>query len=241
MQPRVAEAPIDKTAIRDAATVILLRDRATRPAILMGQRGAAAAFMPMKFVFPGGAVDPSDATVPLAAPLGPTCAARLAEESRLGAQALAAAAIRELWEETGQILGVPGHWPAEVPVPPDWAGFAATGHLPDPTGLQFIFRAVTPQGRPRRFDARFFLIEADRLASDPDDFGRAQDELAHLQWVPLHEARGFDLPFITEVVLAEIAANLHDPGPPASVPYFRNDDEAHLVRRLGGRSPLSPA
>ncbi len=232
---------IDKTAIRDAATVILLRDRQTRPAILMGQRGAAAAFMPMKFVFPGGAVDASDARVPLAAPLGAPCAARLAEDSRIAPRALAAAAIRELWEETGQILGRPGAWPASDPVPHDWQEFAATGLLPDPTGLQFIFRAVTPQGRPRRFDARFFLIEAERLATDPDDFGRAQDELAHLQWVPLDAARSFDLPFITEVVLAEIAANLHDPGPPASVPYFRNDDEAHLVRRLGGRSPLAPA
>ncbi|MDB4122520.1 DNA mismatch repair protein MutT, partial [Octadecabacter sp.] len=33
----------DKTAIRDAATVIVLRDRDTAPAILMGQRGASAA------------------------------------------------------------------------------------------------------------------------------------------------------------------------------------------------------
>ena len=47
----------DKTAIRNAATVILLRDRLENPRVLMGQRGANAAFMPNKFVFPGGAVD----------------------------------------------------------------------------------------------------------------------------------------------------------------------------------------
>lgn len=225
----------DKTAVRDAATVIVLRDRHTRPAILMGQRGAAAAFMPMKFVFPGGAVDAADADVALAAPLGMPCAARLAQDSRISPEALAAAAIRELWEETGQILGRPGKWTG---APADWQGFAATGHVPDPGGLQFIFRAITPPGRPRRFDARFFLIEAERLASDPDDFAGAQDELSLLQWVPLATARSFDLPFITTVVLAELAGNLHDPGPPATVPFFRNDDEAHLVARLGGRSPL---
>ena len=43
---------IDKTKIRNAATVIVLRDRHVTPHILMGQRGAKAAFMPNKFVFP---------------------------------------------------------------------------------------------------------------------------------------------------------------------------------------------
>ncbi|KPP93633.1 MAG: putative NTP pyrophosphohydrolase [Rhodobacteraceae bacterium HLUCCA08] len=228
----------DKTALRDAATIVLLRDRRTRPAVLMGQRGAGAAFMPSKYVFPGGAVDAADAGIPLAAPPGPTCRARLTDDSRATPQALAAAAIRELWEETGQVLGSPGAW---ADAPRGWRGFAATGHVPDASGLCFIFRAVTPPGRPRRFDARFFLAEAEALATDPDDFTRAEDELRHLHWVPLDRARALDLPFITEVVLAEIAANLGRPGPPETVPFFRNDDEAHLVTRLAGRRPLDPA
>jgi hypothetical protein len=62
--------------------------------------------------------------------------------------------------------------------------------------------------------------------------------LSGLRWVRLAEARALDLPFITEVVLAEIAAGLARPGPPAHVPFFRNDDERHLVTRLDGRSPL---
>ena len=224
---------IDKTAIRDAATVIVLRDRNHQPSVLMGQRGANAAFMPNKFVFPGGAVDPEDAHVPFVDPLSPLCESRLTDGvPKDRALALAGAAIRELWEETGQILGRPGMW--EAP-PHNWQDFAARGHLPSAAPLQFVFRAITPPGRPRRFDARFFLLDADDLASDTDDFSAASDELAHLQWIALDEVRSFDLPFITEVVLAEVAARATDPHPPASVPFFRNDDEESLFLRLYGR------
>ncbi len=233
--------PRAKTAnvpIRDAATVIVLRDRATRPRVLMGQRGAAAVFMPNKVVFPGGATDPGDADVALAAPLPEPCGTRLGEDAP-GArpEALAVTAIRELFEETGQVLGRPGRWP-DTP-PEDWRGFAATGHLPDASGLQFVFRAITPPGRPRRFDARFFLVDAGALASDPDDFSAASDELSHLQWIALDEVRAHDMPFITEVVLAEVAARAEDRAPPASVPFFRNDDEESLFLRLGRKAPLS--
>jgi 8-oxo-dGTP pyrophosphatase MutT (NUDIX family) len=213
--------------IRDAATVILIRDAQTAPAVLMGQRGAGAAFMPSKFVFPGGAVDTGDAAVPLARPS--PCAPRLAQDSRLTPGAIAAAAIRELWEETGLILGTPAPW---SDAPDAWQDFAATGHRPDAGALHFAFRAVTPVGRPRRFDARFLLADAAALACDPDAL-TGSGELAFLQWVPLGALRQLDLPFITTVVLAEIAARLPDLGPPPSVPFFRNDDEAHLVARLG--------
>ncbi|MGR3503312.1 NUDIX hydrolase [Pseudaestuariivita sp.] len=222
--------------IRNAATVIVLRDRKTAPKVLMGQRGAKAAFMPNKFVFPGGAVDAADADVQLTAPLNAPCAARLAEDAAtdMGAQ-LAAAAIRELFEETGLVLGTPASW--EGPCPASWEGFAATGHRPSGAPLTFVFRALTPPGRPRRFDARFFLVDAEDLASDPDDFSRAEDELSHLQWIALPDVRNFDLPFITEVVLAEISGLAASDGPPPSVPYFRNDDEESLFLRLKGRAP----
>ena len=224
---------IDKKAIRNAATVIVLRDRETAPAILMGQRGSKAAFMPDKFVFPGGAVDRADASVPMVGDVPQPCFTRLAEDAEPDMQrALGAAAVRELWEETGLVLGQPGAWPG--PPPPDWDRFAATGHLPDASGLRFVFRALTPPGRPRRFDARFFLVDAGLIRGDLDDFSHATDELRHLQWIPLAEARGFDLPFITEVVLAEVASRLHATEPPASVPYFRNNDEASLFKRLRG-------
>ncbi|MFZ3581508.1 NUDIX domain-containing protein [Loktanella sp. DJP18] len=218
----------DKTALRDAATIIVLR-RDDVPSVLMGQRGAGAAFMPSKFVFPGGAVDPVDHRVPVKVPVAEATA--LAADSVLPPTALAAAAIRELWEETGQIIGAPGPW---TDPPQGWRGYAATGHVPDAARLRYFFRAITPQGRPRRFDARFFLADAADLMTDPDDFGRAEDELSLLQWVPLAQARTFDLPFIAEVVLAELVAHVANPAAPLTVPFFRNDDEAHLVSRLNG-------
>ncbi len=195
---------MDKSAIRDAATIILVRDADTRPRVLMGQRGANAAFMPNRFVFPGGALDAGDLGVPLVGPVPEPCLSRLAEDSVAGiGPGLAAAAIRELWEEAGLILGSSRRLAGQAAA--GLARFARAGYLPDPTGLSFVFRAVTPPGRPRRFDARFFLADAARLAGDPDDFSAASDELSHLQWIALEDVRHFHLPFITEVVLAEIA------------------------------------
>lgn len=208
--------------VRDAATVVVLRDTDAGPAVLMGQRGAGAVFMPSKYVFPGGAVDAGDADVPLANPLVPAIHAALAAHSDTAPDVLAVAALRELAEETGQVIAAPGRGC-------DWPGF--DGLLPDPSGLRFIFRAITPPGRPRRFDARFFLVSADALLTDPDDFSRAEDELGHLHWVPLARARALDMPFITEVVLAEtaaIAAGRDAPG----TPFFDNSGPSSTFRRL---------
>ena len=80
------QAPADPTAepIRPAATVILWRDGAQGREILMGQRGAGAVFMPSKYVFPGGGVDPDDhhGLDPL---LHATCHASLARDCPKGA------------------------------------------------------------------------------------------------------------------------------------------------------------
>ncbi|MGO4907700.1 DNA mismatch repair protein MutT [Pseudorhodobacter sp. W20_MBD10_FR17] len=225
---------IDKTAIRHAATVVLWRTGPNGVAqVLMGQRGAQAAFMPSKYVFPGGAVDAADADVALAVGLPAACAARLACDANLHPDTLAAAAIRELWEETGLALGVKGTW-ASPPADDghDWAGFAARGLIPSAQGMEFIFRAITPLGRPRRFDARFFLVPAAHIAGDVDDFSAASDELSHLHWINLTATRSLDLPFITEVVLAEVAEVLKSGPAPAGVPFFDNSGPRPLFRRL---------
>ena len=80
------------------------------------------------------------------------------------------------------------------------------------------------------------MLDAAHSAGDRDDFSAASEELSHLQWVPLQEARALDLPFITEVVLAELEARVADPSPPDSVPFFKNNDEESLVLRLYGHA-----
>ena len=188
--------------IRNAATVILLRRDTEKPSVLMGMRGAQAAFMPSKFVFPGGAVDPEDADGPAHADIDPRLLAEPIPDLPVSPQALLTCARRELSEETGLALH-----PAAQPL--------------------FVFRAITPPGRPRRFDARFFVCDSSDITGDPEDFSAACDELSHLHWVSIAEARALALPFITEVVLAEVAAllDLAGNGPlirPASVPFFDN-------------------
>ncbi|MCY4303498.1 MAG: NUDIX hydrolase [Aestuariivita sp.] len=218
-------------AIRNAATIIVLRNKHKAPSILMGQRGSNAVFMPNKFVFPGGAVDPSDASIRLVCDISNPCHSRLNAHALEGLQsALCVAAVRELWEETGLILGAPGQW--VEPVPSDWRGFANMGYLPTADSLKFVFRAITPPGRPRRFDARFFLVDSEHICSDLDDFSHASDELQHLQWVSLTRAREFDLPFITEVVLAEIENRLSQSNPPPSVPFFMNNEKESIFLRI---------
>ncbi|MEO0387684.1 MAG: NUDIX domain-containing protein [Pseudomonadota bacterium] len=216
----MADAP-DPQPIHDAATLILLRQGADGPSVLMGQRGAGAVFMPSKFVFPGGRVDPADADVALTPGLDPAMVRQLARHAPDGiGPTLAATAIRELWEETGLRLARPGTPP---PAPPKgWAGFYETGHVPAAETLRFIFRAITPPGRPRRFDARFFLADAAQIAGDADDFSQADQELSHLAWVSLAEARTLDLPFVTRVVMATLAEHVADPDARHDVPFFRH-------------------
>jgi len=196
--------------IRPAATIVLWRPAGTGFEVLMGQRGHAAAFMPSKYVFPGGGVDAEDATD--AQPgLTVDCAHRLTLNCPADAPTpgtLATAALRELTEETG--LSLPG---------------------PAPGALRFMFRAITPPGRPRRFDARFFLTSAAGVAGDTETFSDTLTELSHLHWIGLAAARALDLPFITEVVLAEVTALLRGQTQPG-VPFFDNSGPVPTFRRL---------
>jgi hypothetical protein len=95
-----------------------------------------------------------------------------------------------------------------------------------------MFRAVTPPGRPRRFDARFFLAEAEAVLGDPGDFSGADAELSRLAWIEIGEARALPLPFITGVVLSELEATLAEPHARRPAPYFRHDGDGSHFRLL---------
>lgn len=193
--------------IRAAASVVLVRQDRGGARVLMGQRGAGAVFMPSKYVFPGGRADASDAAGLTG--LSDLCLRRLGLRLPPDApspEALVGCARRELAEETGLRLSVGAP-------------------------LRFIFRAITPSGAPRRFDARFFLADATTVEGALDDFSAAEDELSHLHWVPLEETRALDLPFITEIVLAELRALLQGHDQPG-VPFFDNSGPVPTFRRL---------
>jgi 8-oxo-dGTP pyrophosphatase MutT (NUDIX family) len=201
---------------KDAATLIIVRRDRSKPLVLMGRRHGGHDFMPGKWVFPGGRIDRSDFRAPSASELKPQVAARL--ERVLAphrARALALAAIRETFEEAGLLLARPA--PPRAAAGP-WREFLGLGALPDLAALDLIARAITPPVRPKRFDARFFMAEADRLIS----LERRPDcgELDEIAWVELAEAQGLELPNITRAVLKELALRLEDPSRPAPFVQF---------------------
>jgi 8-oxo-dGTP pyrophosphatase MutT (NUDIX family) len=136
--------------IRDAATVVLLRDGEGGVEAWLLTRVARMAFAAGMTVFPGGRVEASDADLPWAGP--PPADA-----------ALVGAAVRETFEETGVLLGVAGLdlGSARADVEAGRLGFGSLlrehGATVDPSGLHPWARWVTPEGESRRYDTRFFV------------------------------------------------------------------------------------
>ena len=107
---------------RDAATLILVeRSERGGARVLMGKRHAGHRFMPGKFVFPGGRVEPEDRRMCVAGALDPIVEEKLNTRVRRPspgfARALALAAIRETFEETGLAVGVGDYGAPENPPP----------------------------------------------------------------------------------------------------------------------------
>jgi 8-oxo-dGTP pyrophosphatase MutT (NUDIX family) len=171
--------PATPVVPRPAASLLVLRHSGGGQEVLMGMRGAGHKFMPNRLVFPGGAVDPEDFSAPFASPLRPEVRHRLevAAEPAL-ARALAAAAARELCEETGLTLGAPPHL----------------------SGLDYLCRAVTPPSRPIRFDARFFVVDAEAVSGTLAGSGELED----LRWFAVSEALSLDLAEATRGVLMKL-------------------------------------
>ena len=168
-EPVIKGAPILKP--RDAATLIILDRTAGEPRVLMGKRRMDLAFMPGKYVFPGGRVDRADHFAVSAHDLRDAEVAKLLVEmkgarSKSRARALALAALREAFEEAGIVVGHKAAGAVQSPASTtaSWAQFYATGYQPALAGMTFFARAITPPGRPRRYDTRFFCVEATAIA-----------------------------------------------------------------------------
>jgi 8-oxo-dGTP pyrophosphatase MutT (NUDIX family) len=209
---------------KDAATLILVDRSQPVPKVLLGKRHQRHKFMPGRYVFPGGRVDPVDRLMPVARDLDAHAQAHLMKRvqraSAAKAQAFALAAIRETFEETGLLLGVRSDQAVTVPNGP-WTAFAEAKILPDLGALHFIGRAITPPGRPRRFDARFFTADATAIAHRIEGVTGPDAELTELVWMSLAEAKQLDMPAVTGVMMEELDARIADGfGHDLPVPFY---------------------
>ena len=173
---------------KHAASLIVVRFVNAEPHMLMGMRGAKHRFMPNRLVFPGGRVDRADLAAPFATPLQPETEIALRKKTNPKlAHALAAAAARELLEETGLSLGSP----------------------PRLDGLHYLARAVTPPGLPIRFNARFLVIEEHHVSGVLGGDG----ELEALRFYGMTEALALQLALPTRLVLERLKLWLATPAP----------------------------
>ena len=134
------------------------------------------------------------------------------------------AAVRETFEEVGLIVGTEFSKRPRTRSAP-WRAFLDTGYAPDLSGLRYFARAITPPGRPRRFDTRFFVLDAAHVvnAAEPGD---VTEELLDPCWLRLDEAAELELPDITKDILARLKPALEArdalrPGAPLPFQYRR--------------------
>jgi glyoxylase-like metal-dependent hydrolase (beta-lactamase superfamily II)/8-oxo-dGTP pyrophosphatase MutT (NUDIX family) len=214
-----------KQAPRPAATILLLREQASAPEVFMLQRTSKAVFLPGAFVFPGGALDPDDASERAARRVrgldDAQASARLGIPS--GGLAYWVAAARECFEESGILLA---RDEKDAPVDPDRA--ASLEHLREPLNagtllfsdflekeelfvpaqeIAYYSHWITAPGRPRRFSTRFFVACAPAGQEGAHD----RSETVHSAWVSPREAleRGqrkeIELIFPTRSTLTDLA------------------------------------
>lgn len=214
-----------RPAIRTACTVVLLRDSAAGPEVLMLRRNSAAVFLGGAYVFPGGALDAADhAPESLARVAGLTeHAANAHLDLPSGALAYWFAAARETFEESGLLLAVDEQdgTLGSAPVSALAAQRAALNAgsvtfaeilraqrwvVPAPE-LVYFDHWVTPPIRPRRFDTRFFLARAPQSQVASHDDAETIDSrwLTAQAFLDLADAREIEIAYATQVTLRTIA------------------------------------
>ncbi|ENQ03423.1 hypothetical protein C031_02595 [Brucella abortus F6/05-2] len=200
---------------RDAASLLLVDRSGATPRILMGRRHSSLAFMPGKFVFPGGRADPADGAIAAASELSQNDTQKLlkgmgARASLRRARALGLCAIRETFEETGLRIAHPASAHIVPPKHEDWCAFLERGMLPQLDSLRYFAWAVTPPGNVRRFDTRFFIAFRDSLPEVETQKLVPSGELEDLDWVLIDQIEKLDLARITQAILNEATALLMD-------------------------------
>jgi len=209
---------------RDAASLVLIDDTGGEPRILMGRRHARMKFIPDAFVFPGGKLDAGDLLArPATTFSGET--ARMMQSAAAGAkaEALAMAAIRETFEETGLIVARKGH--VGDTAGEGWQPFRERGLAPRLDVLDFVARAITPASSPIRFHARFFAAPA----SSAEGTLQGSGELSELDWYPLSDALKLPVIDVTEFVLNEIGRR-HREGARTRIPLYSYRNDKPIVR-----------
>ena len=213
-------ATTDKTAIRPAATVMLVRDAAAGGLeVLMVKRNLNSDFVGGAYVFPGGAVDPADG----GAEAEQVCVGRSDGEASeilgLAAGGLAywVACLRELFEEAGILMATT----------PDGSSLELTGDTAvryvahraevnanerrfldviategltlDVGDLHYFAHWITPEGSPRRYDTRFFVATAPEHQTAAHDAGEviADEWIAPQDALRRHREGDIDLIFPT--------------------------------------------
>jgi glyoxylase-like metal-dependent hydrolase (beta-lactamase superfamily II)/8-oxo-dGTP pyrophosphatase MutT (NUDIX family) len=161
-----------------AASLLLVRDSAQGPQVLMMQRAAASDQYSRLWVFPGGVVDAQDrASHPHCLGLDDTSASVRLQLPQGGLDHVAAA-LRECFEEASILLAVDAHGqpvrPADHPEG-TWEAWRAQVHNGQLTlaalcaqqgwrlaasELHHVAHWISPVGLPKRFDTRFFVAQA---------------------------------------------------------------------------------
>ena len=175
--------------MRDAATVVLLREGSAGLEAWLLTRVTGMAFAAGMSVFPGGRVGDADADLPFAGDGAARAAAGFRCDVRM-ARALLGAAVRETFEETSVLLSQPAAdlSGARGDVEAGRVSFGellrSNGLAVDSDALRPWSRWITPPGEVRRYDTRFFI------AAVPDgvDALDVTSESSAASWVPLGEA-----------------------------------------------------
>jgi 8-oxo-dGTP pyrophosphatase MutT (NUDIX family) len=212
---------------RDAASLIIWRAGSEGTEVLMGRRSRRAAFVPDFFVFPGGRLDPADCRVRAATPLDPAAAKRMGVRGDAAlAEALALAAVRETFEETGLLLAEIGDI-GNVDHP-EWAHWRRQDSAPGLHRLRYFGRAITSPSSPIRFHARFFVARADEFRGELAGSG----ELSELAFYPATDVLEHKpVVDVTEFMLNRLIAYAADPlRADPRTPVFSYKDDAPFVR-----------